>query len=52
MAIDAHREPDPVLVEERFERGGSHGLVVLEDGVQAQHGDVVAEGLRDASRLG
>ena len=52
VGVDADGERDSVLVQERFERGWGHGVVVLEHGVQPQHGDGVAEGVLDALGLG
>ena len=52
VGVDADGKRDAVLVQKRFERCRSHGFVVLEHGVQAQHGDGVAEGVLDALGLG
>ncbi|MGD9525397.1 hypothetical protein [Pseudonocardia sp.] len=52
MAVDRDGEAQPVLVGERAQRDRGHRLVVLEDGVQPEHDDVVGgERARDPQRL-
>ena len=40
--IDSHRESNPILVQESFERDRRHGGVMLEHAMQAQHHEIVA----------
>ncbi len=51
MDVDADWEGDPVFVEERCQRDRGHGLVVFEHAVEAEHRQVVAEGVLDALGL-
>ncbi|WP_173527995.1 hypothetical protein [Nonomuraea antri] len=50
MGVDADREADPVFVQERFQAGRGHGVVVFEHRAQVDHGEVVAEGLGEPGR--
>ena len=52
VGVDPDGKGDSVFVEECLEGHGRHGIVVLEDRVEAEQGEVVTEGLLDALGLG
>ena len=48
VGVHTDGKRDAVLVQERFQGYGGHGLVVFEDGVEPQQRDVIAEVLLDS----
>ena len=51
-SVDTDGEIDGVLVQKRGERHRGHGVVVLEDGMEPEHGEVATERGVDALGLG
>ena len=51
VGVDADRELNAVLVQERLERHRGHGVVVFEHRVESEHCEIAAEYLLDALRL-
>ena len=51
VGVHANGECDAVFVQERFQGHGGHSIVVFEDGVEPQQGDVVSEILLNPLRL-